>query len=410
MFHNRRMTETENMRPTPVRQLLKGRFGWFFVGRTVDLAGSSMTTLALALAVLHASGHASDLGIVLAADMLPTLVLLLVGGAVADRMSRRTLLISANLAAAAVMAAIATILITDNYHLPLIAALVFVNGGVQAFTSPALRGIVPELIEPADLQRANALLSSTQNAVRILGPVTASILVTTVGGGWAIAVDALTFLLAAAAFVRIPGASRLPASGQPLWRDLADGWSIFRSMRWVVVMATSFALINAFNVGPWNVLGPQVVTGEDGALGWGTVQSVRAGGLLLMSIAAVKLVFRHPLRDGRVWGTLAALPLLALGLSGQAWVVAIAAFIGGLGFTVAAITWESTLQAAIPNEQLSRVAAYDDLFSFLAIPLSQLAAGPLAQTYGAKEICTICGIAYIVCCLFPLLNAKVRRM
>src|SRR4051812_27757522 len=73
--------------PTPVRQLLRGRFGWFFLGRTVDLAGSSMTTVALALAVLQASGRAGDLGVVLAANMVPTLVLLLVGGAVADRMS-----------------------------------------------------------------------------------------------------------------------------------------------------------------------------------------------------------------------------------------------------------------------------------------------------------------------------------
>lgn len=389
--------------------MLKGRFGWFFGGRTVDLAGSSMTTVALALAVLQASGRAADLGIVLAADMVPTLVLLLIGGAVADRMSRRALLIGTNLVAATVMAAIAAVLITGNYSLPLIAALAFVNGGVQAFISPALRGIVPELVEPRDLQRANALLSTTQNTVRILGPAIASILVATVGGGWAIAVDAVTFLLAAAAFACIPGGSRPPAA-QGLWHDLADGWSIFRSMRWVVVMTISFALINAFNVGPWNVLGPQVVTGEDGAVGWGAVQSVRAAGLLIMSIVAVKLVLRRPLRDGRIWGTLAGLPLIALGLSGEAWVVALAAFVGGLGFTVAAITWESTLQAAVPNEQLSRVAAYDDLFSFLAIPLSQLAVGPLAAAYGAKEICTVCGIAYIVSCLFPLLNRKVREM
>lgn len=70
----------------------------------------------------------------------------------------------------------------------------------------------------------------------------------------------------------------------------------------------------------------------------------------------MKLVLHRPLRDGRAWGTVAGLPLLALGLPGQAWVVATAAFIGGLGFTVAAITWESTLQAAVPNEHLARVA------------------------------------------------------
>jgi len=246
--------------------------------------------------------------------------------------------------------------------------------------------------------------------VRILGPMIASILVATSGGGWALAADALSYVLAAAAFTRIPGASRPPAANRPLWRDLADGWDTVRSMRWVVVMTISFALVNALNVGPWNVLGPQVVSGNNGAVGWGTVQTVRAAGLLVMSIVAVKLVLRRPLRDGQLWGTLAALPLLAVGLSGDAWLVAVAAFVGGLGLTVAGIAWESTLQAAVPEESLSRVAAYDDLLSYVAIPLSQLAVGPLAAAYGAKEISLVCGIAYVVVCVLPLLSREVRTI
>lgn len=403
-----RVPNQESPAFTPVKSLLRTRFGWFFVGRTVDLAGSSMTTVALALAVLQASGSAADLGVVLAANMIPTLVLLLVGGAVADRVRRRTVLIVTNLATAAVTAVLATILITEHYDLAVIACLALVGGAVSAFTQPALRGIVPELVLRRDLQRANALLASSQNTVRILGPMAASVLVAAAGGGWALAVDAASCLLAAAAFTRIPGASRPPAASRPLWRDLADGWSVFRSMRWVVVMTISFALVNAVNVGPWNVLGPSVVAGHDGAVGWGTVQTARAIGLLLMSVVAVKIVMRRPLRAGRIWGTLAGLPLLSIGLSGDAWIVAAAAFAGGLGFTVAAITWESALQSAVPEESLSRVAAYDDLLSYLAIPLSQLAVGPLAATYGAKDVSIACGVAFIVVCLLPLLNREVR--
>lgn len=403
------MTKKASTTHTPVNRLLRGRFGWFFIGRTVDLAGSSMTTVALALAVLQASGRVADLGVVLAANMIPTLVLLLLGGAVADRTRRRTVLIVTNLSTAAVMAVMAVVLITDQYDLCVVASLALGSGAVSAFSQPALRGMVPELVERHDLQRANALLASSQNTVRILGPIIASVLVAAVGGGWAIAADAATYLLAAAAFTRIPGASRPPTANRPLWRDLVDGWSVFRSMRWVVVMTISFALVNAFNVGPWNVLGPQVVSGNDGAVGWGTVQTVRAIGLLFMSVVAVKIVLRRPLRDGRIWGTLAGLPLLAIGLSGEAWIVASAAFVGGLGFTVAAITWESTLQAAVPEESLSRVAAYDELLSYVAIPLSQLAVGPLAAMYGAKEVSIACGVAFIVVCLLPLLSQEVRE-
>jgi hypothetical protein len=127
-----------------------------------------------------------------------------------------------------------------------------------------------------------------------------------------------------------------------------------------------------------------------------------------MSVLAVKVVLRHPLRDGRIWGTLAGLPLLAIGLSGQAWVVAAAAFIGGLGFTVAGITWETAIQTAVPAEALSRVTAYDDLLSYLAIPVSQLAVGPLAESYGAARVSIVCGIAYIAACLIPLASREVR--
>ena len=400
------MTDT----PTPIKHLVSGRFGWFFLGRTVDLAGSSMTTVALALAVLQASGRPTDLGIVLAANMIPTLALLLVGGAVADRVRRRTVLIVTNLVTAAVMAVMAAILITGHYDLVVFAGLAVLSGAVGAFSQPALRGIVPELVARQELQRANALLASSQNTVRILGPMIASVLVATAGGGWALAADAASYLLAAAAFTRIPAASRTPSASRPLWHDLADGWTVFRSMRWVVVMTFSFALVNAFTVGPWNVLGPQVVAGSDGAVGWGVVQTVRAVGLLVMSVVAVRIVLRRPLRDGRLWGALAGLPLLAIGLSGDAWLVAAAAFVGGLGFTVAAITWESTLQAAVPDESLSRVAAYDELLSYLAIPLSQLAVGPLAAAFGAREVSVVCGVAVIVVCLAPLLSREVRDL
>lgn len=369
-----------------------------------------MTTVALALAVLHASGRATDLGIVLAANMIPTLVLLLLGGAFADRVSRRTVLIVANLSTACVMGAMAAVLIADRYSLIVMVALSLVGGVVSAFTQPALRGIVPELVARQDLQRANALLASSQNTVRIAAPMIASILVATVGGGWVLAADAASYFLAAVAFTRIPRASRPPTPGQPFWRDLIDGWSVFRSMRWVVVMTVAFAMMNALTVGPWNVLGPQVVAERDGDIGWGAVQTVRALGLLLMALVAVRIVLRTPLRTGQIWGTLAGLPLLAIAVSGDAWVVAVAAFAGGLGLTVAAVAWESTLQATVPAASLSRVSAYDDLLSYAAIPLSQVAVGPLAQLYGAQAVSLVCGLACIAACLVPLLNREVRTI
>ncbi len=400
------------MPPTPVRRLLTGRFGWFFAGRTVDLFGSSMTTVALSLAVLQASGDASALGVVLAANIVPMLLLLLVGGVIADRMSRRLVLIATNLVSGTAMGGVAAVLITGHFQVWLIALLSLVTGAASAFASPALRGIVPELVAEPDLPRANALLASSRNAVRIIAPTVAGVLTATVGGGWAVATDAVSFVAAAALLGRLPpgapAVSRGPARRETPWRDLGHGWNTFRSLRWVLWTSLSFAFVNAANVGPWNVLGPLIVSGHDGPAGWGAVLSIRAAGLLLMSVLAVRLVLRRPLRTGRLVGTLAALPLLALGLSGRTWVVAAAAFVGGIGFTISGITWDTALQTRVPRDTLSRVSAYDDLFSFIAIPASQLAVGPLAGALGAPRLAVICAIAYVVASLLPLLNREVR--
>ncbi|MEV4283519.1 MFS transporter [Actinoplanes xinjiangensis] len=400
---------TTDLCATPVRRLLHGRFGWFFAGRTIDMFGSSMTTVALSLAVLQASGRATDLGIVLAANVVPMLALLLLGGVLADRMSRRLLLIAANTVSAAATGVVAVMLLTDRYHLPGIAVFSLVAGAAGAFASPALRGIVPELVADADLQRANALLASSGHAVRVIAPTVAGLLTATAGGGWALAVDAGSYLLAAVLFLRLPAGSRMPAAAPAMGGELLAGWRIFRSLRWVVLASVSFAVINAVNVGPWNVLGPMLVSEQGGPLGWGAVLSVRAAGLLLMSIVAVRLVLRRPLRTGRLFGVLPALPLLALGFTGEPWIVAAAAFAGGLGFTISAITWDTALQTRVPREALSRVSAFDDLFSFIAIPLSQLATGPLAAALGAGRLALLCGAAYLIAALLPLLSRETRQ-
>ncbi|WP_157751463.1 MFS transporter [Actinoplanes derwentensis] len=405
---------TTDLSTTPVRRLLRGRFGWFLTGRTIDMFGSSMTTVALSLAVLQSSGQATDLGIVLAANIVPMLVLLLAGGVLADRMSRRLLLIAANTVSAAAIGGVAVMLLTGRYHLPSIAVLALVAGAAGAFASPALRGIVPELVADTDLQRANALLASSGHAVRIIAPTVAGLLTATAGGGWALAVDAGSYLLAAVLFLRLPPRIRTPVGDRTpaaagLGRDLVAGWRIFRSQHWLVLTSVSFAVINAVNVGPWNVLGPMLVSDRGGPLGWGAVLSVRAAGLLLMSVVAVRLVFRRPLRTGRLFGVLPALPLLALGFSGEPWIVAVAAFVGGLGFTISAITWNTALQTRVPREALSRVSAFDDLFSFIAIPLSQLAAGPLAAALGAGPVALACGVVYVIAALVPLLSTQARR-
>ncbi|GAA2136440.1 MFS transporter [Kitasatospora kazusensis] len=377
----------------------------------MSLLGSSLAPVALAFAVLDASRSPGDLGIILAARMVPLLAFLLVGGATADRFSRRTVLVYANLGSALTQGGVAALLLTGHYSLLLVASLEVLSGVLAAFTTPALRGVVPQLVGKAQLRQANALLGSTSNATKVLGPSLSGILVVAAGSGPAIAFDALTYLLAAGCLARLS----LPAGAttsrpSAVLTDIRDGWTEFRRIPWVWVVTVSSCLMNLVQTGTWQILGPTLTKQISGEATWGFVLSARGIGLLVMSTLMYRLMVRHLLRLGQLMSALGALPLLVLGTHLSApWMIA-AAFTAGLGSSVSGISWDTSLQEHVPAHVLSRVSSYDDLLSYIAIPIGQLSVGPFAQTFGGFTVITTTGIAYAAVAVIPLASTAVRRL
>ncbi|WP_344637459.1 MFS transporter [Kitasatospora cystarginea] len=399
------------LRPVRLSLLRQTDFRWFFTGQLVSLLGTSMAPVALAFAVLNASGSTGDLGIVLAAHMVPLLAFLLVGGATADRFGRRTVLVAANLGSALTQGGVAALLLTGHYSLPLVAALEFLNGVLAAFTTPALRGIVPQLVDRDRLQQANALLGSMRNATKIFGPSLSGVLVVVVGSGPAIAFDAVTYLVAAGCLTRLSPVGRVDAPRKTtMAADIRDGWTEFRRIRWVWVVSLTFCLINMVQTGTWQILGPELTRELSGEATWGFVLSARGLGLLVMSSLMYRLVVRHLLRLGQLMSALGALPLLVLGAHLHSpWLIA-GAFVAGLGSAVAAVGWDTSLQEHVPPHALSRVSSYDDLLSYVAIPIGQLCVGPLAHRFGGFRVTTTAGLVYLVAAVAPLLSGTVRRL
>ncbi|MGW2158845.1 MFS transporter [Nonomuraea sp. NPDC001699] len=385
-------------------------FRWFLSAQAVSLLGSSMAPVALAFGVLDASGNTGDLGVVLTAYMVPLLAFLLVGGAVADRLPRRTVLVAAHLGSALTQGGVAALLLTGRYTLLPLAALGFLNGALAAFTTPALRGIVPQLVSRDRIRQANALLGSVRNATKILGPSLSGIAVAVVGGGHAIAFDAVTYLLAAGCLARLSltAAPASPASG--ILADIRDGWTEFRRIRWVWTVSVCFCVVNLVQVGTWQILGPVLTRRLSGEETWGFVLSARGVGMLVMSALVYRLVVRHLLRLGQLMSALGAVPLLALGAHLDAlWLIAIA-FVAGLGSSVAAVSWETSLQEHVPAHMLSRVSSYDDLLSYIAIPIGQLGVGLLADRFDGYQVAATAGIVYAAAAVLPLASAAVRRL
>ncbi|MGH3828124.1 MAG: MFS transporter [Pseudonocardiaceae bacterium] len=296
------------------RHLASVDFRWFVTGQTVSLLGSSMAPVALAFAVLDASGSTSQLGVVLVAGMVPLLVFLLVGGATADRFARRTVLVYANLGSALTQGAVAALLLSGHYSLFGVAVLELVNGVLGAFTTPALRGVVPELVDQTQLRQANSLLASARSATKIFGPSVAGVLVVAAGSGSAIACDAVSFLIAAGCLARIPRTTSAAAPrGAGIVTDIHEGWTLFRRTPWVWTVTVAFCVVNLVQTGTWQILGPALTKQTSGEATWGFVLSARGAGLLVMGALMYRLVLRHLLRLGLVMGALGALPLIALG-------------------------------------------------------------------------------------------------
>ncbi|MFG3116709.1 MFS transporter [Streptomyces sp. NPDC048197] len=385
-------------------------FRWFFTGRLVSLLGSAMTPVALSLAVLNASNSAGDMGAVLTANTIPLILFTLAGGVVGDRFSRRLVLLLSNLGAALTQAIVAFLLISGNYHLGSLIALEALNGTMAAFTNPALRGIVPDIVPKLQIQRANSVLGSAKNAAKVLGPTAAATIVATAGGGWAISFDAATYFVAAVCMARLKVAGNTPPRKASVLVSLREGWTEFRSRTWVWTIVATFGVANYVQVGIWTVLGPLIAKERIGETSWGVVLSVKAAGVLLMAVLMYRIVLKRLLPVAQTCAALVGLPLIALGLVANVYWLAASAFIAGLSLGFYSVAWETTLQEQIPKNMISRISSYDNLGSFIAIPAGQLSAAPLASVFGASRVALVGGFLWIILTLCPLAVPSVRGM
>lgn len=386
-------------------------FAWYYASRFVNTLGTMMASIALTFAVLDITDSASALGQVLAARTIPMVVLLLYGGVISDRLPRTLVLQVSNVASAATQGAIALLVLTGTAELWSLVVLSVVNGAVSAMSFPAMASVMQQLVPREELQPANALMSLSRNGLTVLGPTLGALFVVTVGSGWALAIDAATWGLSALLLlpVRIPPRER---SGEPssTLRELREGWDFFRSTTWLWVIVLAFGALNALLSGAWNTLGPVVAQDTIGRQQWGFVLSAEAAGLLTMSVLMLRIPLQRPLLWGMVGTLFLGLPMLALGLSPHTPTLVVVSFLGGAGIEVFAIGWNLAMMENIEESMLSRAFSYDALGSFIAMPLGQLAAGPVGAAFGYSQVLVASGIAFLLIVAATLLSRSVRTL
>ncbi len=193
-------------------------FRLLFTGQAVSVLGDALLPVALAFAILDGlDGSAAQLGLVLAAQVVPMTFLVLPAGVWADRLPRRALMLASDLGRAVVQAITAVLLLTGHAQLWQLIVLSAAYGALEAFFRPAAGGLTPALVPPDELQQANALVGLAQNAGHVLGPAAAGALLVVFSPGAALAVDAATFVVSAAFLfaLREPRAAPAPARAHP---------------------------------------------------------------------------------------------------------------------------------------------------------------------------------------------------
>jgi predicted MFS family arabinose efflux permease len=396
--------------PETLDVLRRRNFRLLFAGQTISVLGDRMVAVALAFAVLQIGGSPSAVGLVLAAKVLPSAATALVGGVLADRTSRRTVIVGADLVRVASQGTMAALLISGSAEVWTLALLAAIGGAASGFFGPASIGMLPEVVPPEQLQPANALRSSGASAGEILGPLIAGVLVATAGAGWAIAADAATFAASAACLLGLRLARSAPVTSGSFFTDLREGWAVFSSLTWVWTFVVYFAIANVF-WGASSALGP-VVADRDlgGAAAWGTILAAMGVGALLGSLIATQVRPSRPLLMVALGEGLLALPLAFLAATSAVALIDFGAFLSGIGLMVGMSVWESTLQRHIPGEALSRVSSYDWFGSAAFYPIGLAMWGPISAAIGIHTSLWLAFALFIVSLLALLAVPDVRRL
>jgi predicted MFS family arabinose efflux permease len=390
-----------------------GPYRWLVGGRTVNALGNAFAPIALAFAVLDMTGSASDLGLVVGARTVFNVAFLLFGGVLADRVPKHLLMVTASLVAAATQASVAALVLGHSATIPLLMGLGAINGMTAALSQPASASILP-LTVPAEIrQQANALSRIGLNAAAILGAPAAGIVVAAVGPGWGIAVDATTFAIAAVCFaaLRVPDPARSGAADRPhILADLRTGWTEFRSRTWLWVVVAGFCVNNAAFSGGLFVLGPVVADGTIGRRAWGFVLAAQTAGMIVGGLVAMRVRLRRLLYFGVACTLPLAVPVFLLGAYPRIWALIAGGFLAGLTLEQFGVAWETTMQEHIPGEKLARVYSYDMVGSFVAIPVGQIAVGPISHAAGLEPTLIGAGALMTVSVLGMLSSRDVRTL
>ena len=374
---------------------------YVFGATFVSGLGDGIVGVALAFAVLDLTHSATDLGLVLAAKLIASVIVTFVGGVVADRVSRRLVMVVADLVRLVSQSVIGVLLITGHATLPEIVVSQVVLGAATSFFWPASSGLL-QAVSGDYVQEANALRVMASSGSGLLGPAIGGALVVGIGAPWAMVCDGASYLLSALLLACVSVSALVAFERDKEQRsgflsEMRDGLREVTSRRWLSTEIVYMCLGNIL-AASFPVLAPLICRQHyGGAAAYASLGVVFAVGMLVGGATMLSFKPRHPLRAGVLAYTPAMLPGIALGLHLPIYVVDVLQFATGIGMTMSNTFLWTALQEQIPPEAMSRVSSFEYGGSLSVTPIGYALAGPLAVAIGpGPALIAMCAAAVLL--------------
>jgi DHA3 family tetracycline resistance protein-like MFS transporter len=387
-------------------------FRLLFAGQTLTLFGTFVSQVAWPFQLLQLGGSALELGTLAAIYTASSVSFFLIGGAIADRVPRRTLIVVTELASGIVVGLVAIFGIAGILRIWHLYVATVGFGAATAFSIPALGAIIPELVPQEILVPGNALRGMSRQVGRTAGPVVGGLIVATAGPAAAFAFDALTFFGSALAVFFTAARPLAPRVRASMVAEIGQGLRYVFSVTWLWFTIFGFAIVNAGYIGAFAVGLPLLVT-EVMREGPSTFGIITAGTGVGEAIGATLIGQLRIRRSGiamYVFALGGAASLFLYGLVPNVIGATIASLGIGFSFVCFGVLWESALQRQVPRELLGRVTSVDWFGGSLLGPVAPIGAALVANAYGVPALFIVAGAVVLLFTLTGFLVPSIRQL
>jgi MFS family permease len=410
--------------PRALRPLHNPAYRWLAAALVSSMVGTGIWMVALVWQIVAIGGGAAELSLVAGASAIGMLLTTLLGGALADRMSQRRILFVVEIVRAASIGIVALLSLSGGLAVWQLTAVAFVGGVMAGLYYPAYSALLPSVVPEDQLLAANGFEGMARPVLmQAGGPALASAHNAISSPGAALAVTALTGVVAAVCILKVPdmpvrgerpeadsGGTRHPAVA--LLVDVREGFVYMVRTPWLLGTLTFASLLIFLIMGPFEVLVPFVI--KDVAGGGPAEHAIilaafGIGGAVGSAIIASLRMPRRYLTVMNLLWAFGCLPLAVFGLTDQIWIMVIAAFLVGAAFNGGVVIWGTLLQRRVPAAMLGRVSSLDFFVSLAFMPVSMAFAGPAGESLGLPVVFLIAGLAPLVIGVVAILAARMTK-